>query len=169
MPCAGAYGGSGEGSVMASWQPAFGVAVLLLAGCSTAPPGDGLVGSLVAVDDTGLSDTPISDGWIVAVPQARGGDRWALGGLQVEPTDIGHVGFEVDEAALGGLDAAVAAVDRRGHFRLDAPPGPSVVCQLRPTDRPGRMLTMGCAAFDVPDAGRVEASFGEGGFFVDVS
>ena len=154
---------------MESWRPALGVAVLLLAGCSTTPPGDGLVGSLVAVDDTGLSDTPIAEGWIVAVPEARGTELWALGGRAVEPTDIGHVGFVVDEAALGSLDAAVAAVDGRGHFRIDAPPGPSVVCQLRPTDRPGRMLTRGCAAVDLPDTGRVEASFGEGGFYVEVS
>ncbi|MBD8059788.1 hypothetical protein IC607_12500 [Cellulomonas sp. JH27-2] len=155
---------------MLSLRQALGTAVVLVLGaCSAAPAGDGIAGRLVAVDDTGLRDVAIDGGWIAALPLADADGLWRGGGLAGEPGDLGHVEIPIDDSTLSGVEAVVAPVDERGRFRLAAPPGPTLICQLRPAGTGEHMITRGCAALDMPEAGLLMATFGEGGFFVEAS
>ena len=141
---------------------------LALAGCASTPDGTGLAGSIVGKDDTGLPDYPVGDGWIVAAPAGKAATMWAGEDVPADITDYAHLGFDLLDADIAAADAVRAPVTSNGQFRLDAPPGPSVVCWVLPVaDGPPR--SRGCTEIDLPAQGRLKGSWGEGGFFVEVA
>ena len=131
------------------------------------PDGPGLAGEIVGHDDTGLSDYPVGDGWIVAVPADKAPALWADEDLPADFTDYAHLGFDLRDADLAAVDGVRVPVTSNGQFRLDAPPGPSVVCWMEPVGD-GPMHSRGCTEIDLPDEGRLKGHWGEGGFFVEV-
>jgi hypothetical protein len=140
---------------------------LALAGCASTPDGPGLAGSIVGHDDTGRADYPVGDGWIVAAPAETAAILWADEQLPADITDFAHLGFDLRDADLAAADAVRVPVTSSGQFRLDAPPGPSVVCWLQSGGN-GPMRSVGCTEIDLPEDGRLKGHWGEGGFFVEV-
>jgi hypothetical protein len=143
-------------------------AAVVVTGCARTPGGDGLAGRLVGIDDTGRGDYELGGGWIAAVPADRASELWDSGGLSEQPAELTHAQIEIDEADLVDLDGVLAEVTDAGRFRLDVPPGPAIICWLEPAEAAGIMFSWGCSEVDVPSDGKLEASWGEGGFFVAV-
>jgi len=135
------------------------------------PPGEGgVAGSLVGKDDTGLPDSKGSDGSasVLVVPGASGPEVFPDTELVSTDEDLRYLTTDIDldrlERDLGGL---VFPIDEDGLFRLHAPAGPSVVCLIRRTPT-GAHVTSGCRYLDLPSTGRMSASWGEGGFGVEL-
>lgn len=143
-------------------------AVLIFSGCSDTPDGPGLPGRLVGVDDAGLGEYEAGGGALAVVPADRVTDLWDVGGLPGPPADLAHAQFSLGEADVADLDGVVARLTEEGRFRLDAPPGPTVVCWLGPDGDPGVLSSRGCAELDLPDEGALTATWGEGGFGIAV-
>lgn len=143
------------------------MAALVLSGCDGAPAGEGLVGRVVAIDDTGLGDSATGGGWLVAVPASRAPDLWATTDEGERPADLAHAGVELDQTGVEALDGVVAEVTDKGWFRLDAPAGPAVVCWIVPAEG-GPTVSRGCSEIDLPEDGRLTAKWGEGGFSLRV-
>jgi hypothetical protein len=145
--------------------PALAVAVSTLAllpaltSCAPATPG----GTLRSVDDTGLADTPIDEGWVLTLP-ADDDASWTL--LHARPSDaLDHLQVPVgpdNVTALGGTWQPV----RSGRFDLPADlTGTHLLCwAVTSGNGPATATTRGCAEVALDDDARVEATWGEGGF-----
>jgi hypothetical protein len=145
--------------------PALAVSVSALAllpaltGCAPTTPG----GTLRTVDDAGLADTPIDEGWVLTLP-ADDDASWTL--LHARPSDaLDHVQVPVDPddvTVLGGTWQPV----RSGRFDLPADlTGTYLPCWAGPSGHePATATTRGCAEVTLAEDARVEATWGEGGF-----
>ncbi len=137
---------------------AVGVA-LLLAGCTG---GDGVRGRLFSIDDTGLADTALDDGWVLAVPGAT--DTTEL--WPDADGDVHHLDRRLDTEAVERLDGVLVPVRAGGRFDLDLPAGNALLCRV--TGSADRPQAQGCAVVDLPDVGRIDATVGDAGFRVRV-
>lgn len=125
---------------------------------NTPVPGVGEVtGRYWAVDDTGLPDRPLSDETFLVIPGATVADIW--------PEDATHdySHFEINQRVDGDdlvatYGASVVEVQPNGRFRVDAPPGPTIIClgSLTGVDD--------CSELDLYDGASLRATWGEGGF-----
>ena len=137
------------------------VLALLAAGC--AGPDDGVQGRLVAIDDTGLADVPIEDGWIVALPGAGGVERlWPDLDGRVPDDELRYFHEHLDPDAVTERGGVVVPVRSGGRFTLDLPAGPTLVCRLTDTE------VQGCATVELLEGHGVHATVGEGGFDVTI-
>jgi hypothetical protein len=138
------------------------VAVLaLVLGCSA--PADGVSGRLVAIDDTGLPDSPIEDGWIVALPGPGGIERlWPDLDERVTDDELRYIHEDLDPDAVTERGGVVVPVGRGGRFTLDVPAGPTLICRY------DGVQVQGCADVGLLDGHGVHATVGEGGFTVTI-
>ncbi|NUU19157.1 hypothetical protein HP550_18060 [Cellulomonas humilata] len=133
----------------------------VVAGCSA--PANGVQGRLVAIDDTGLADVPLEDGWIVALPGPGGIDRlWPDLDERVPDDQLRYFHEPLDPDAVTEAGGIVAPVGGGGRFTLDVPAGPTLLCRLVDAE------VQGCAAVELLDGHGVHATVGEGGFFVTI-
>lgn len=147
------------------WTAVLAIAVLCAA---CAPTGDdGIQGSLVAVDDTGLDDVPVEDGWIAALPGPGGVDRlWPDLDEPVPDDQLRYFHERLDTAAVTEAGGVVVPVGSGGLFTLDVPAGPTLVCRL--TGTLSDASVEGCAAVELQEDRGVLATVGEGGFTVSI-
>ncbi|MEV6598591.1 hypothetical protein AB0M36_17195 [Actinoplanes sp. NPDC051346] len=141
------------------------LAPLLPACTPTAEPstGDnGLTGTAVVLDDTGLSDSPIEEGWIIAVPEAAVDDLWSAAGV-APPEDMPHANIPLSRDQVTRAGGVIAPLDREGRFALPAKEGGYLLCRLKQTESGGER-TRGCGVLTLPAAGKLRITDGEGGF-----
>lgn len=135
----------------------FGVPVVYY---NTPVPGVGEVtGRYWAVDDTGLPDMPMGDETFLVIPGATVADVWPAQATH----DYSH--FEIHQRVAGGdlmatYGASVVEVQPNGRFRVDAPPGPTIICR-------GSLIGVDyCSELDLYDGASLRAVSGEGGFSI---
>jgi hypothetical protein len=129
------------------------------------PPVNGVAGTIVSTDDTGLPDSPDGGGWIVAIPAEHIEEVVALarkGNRGFSDSDLPYTRFVLVDASAKKWGVAVAAVDDKGRFTLEVT-GPHLLCRAVET-RAGKRLTGGCDDVSLPAGGTVRATVGEGGF-----
>ncbi|WP_315098910.1 hypothetical protein [uncultured Cellulomonas sp.] len=138
-------------------------AVLVVAVCAAcAGPVQGVQGRLVGIDDTGLSDHAIEEGWVAALPGVTAADLWP----DLPDGELRYAAGRLEAGDVTAAGGVVAPVGGGGRFSLDVPAGPTLVCWARGTV--DELSTSGCGELDLPEDGRVRATFGEGGFSVSV-
>ncbi|MFI7543782.1 hypothetical protein [Actinoplanes sp. NPDC049599] len=80
----------------------------LLAAC-TDPPADGLTGTAVVLSDIGGSDTPITKGWIIAVPAAAVDDLWsATGNKPIDQQNLRYISARVSRDQVTQAGGVIA-------------------------------------------------------------
>ena len=129
------------------------------------PPGKGgMTGRYWLHDDTGLPDIPANKGQFLVVPGVTVYDLWPE---EVDPdvdrwfnTFMADFEFEELEEKYA---ATLVDVQRNGRFRVQAPPGPTVICRIGLLGG-----VFGCSELDLPESGSLKASSSEGGFRIDV-
>ena len=129
------------------------------------PPANGVAGTIVSTDDTGLPDSPAGGGWIVAIPAEHIEDVVTLarkGRKGFTSRDLPYSGFVLDQKTVRKWGAVLAEVDDKGRFTLEAT-GPHLLCRVEAT-RTGKRLTGGCDDVSLPAGGTVRATVGEAGF-----
>ena len=142
-----------------------GVAVAVPVVYFTAPPPGqgGLTGRYWLYDDTGLPSLPADEGVFLVIPDATVHDVWPD---KVDPdatrfnTFLADLNFKDLEEEYG---ASKVDVQRNGRFRVEAPPGQTVICWMS-----GPSGVFGCAELDLPENGSLKAESGEGGFWIGV-
>ncbi|WP_199516849.1 hypothetical protein [Nucisporomicrobium flavum] len=143
-------------------------AVLLLAplvAACTGPSHDGLTGKAVAVDDTGRGDSPIDEGWIIAVPAAAVDDLWSTtGNKPIGQQDLPYMAAQLNRDQVTRAGGVVAPLDDDGEFVLPAKEGEYLLCHLESADIGGGEVIQGCGFLTLPASGELEISRGEGGF-----
>ncbi len=136
---------------------------------TTGEPGFGVAFAKSDVD--GLDDSPYAAGTVLFVPATSASEFEAIAGVSAGDRDqLAHVFLEVEEEALGRLDAFVAPIGEDARFRVPGDPGSYLVC-LADTfadHTPGPPYSVvGCAPAEIPAGASPTVSFGEGG--VEVS
>ena len=149
------------------------VLTTLMGGCGiSAPeaPSNGIAGTIVSTDDTGLPDSPDGGGWIVAIPAEHRDDVVTLarkGRKGFTSRDLPYSGFVIDEKTARKWGAVFAEVDDKGRFTMVVT-GPHLFCRVE-EGRTGRRLAGGCDDVSPPAGGTVRATVGEAGFRVGLA
>ena len=130
---------------------------------NVSPPGKGgVTGRYWHYDDTGLPSLPADEGLFLVIPGVTVHDVWPD---EVDPdaerfdTFGADLNFEALEEKYG---ASMVEVQRNGRFRVEAPPGQTVICRI------GVSGVFGCGELDLPENGSLKAESGEGGFWIGV-
>ncbi len=118
-------------------------------------------------DVSGLTDSVLSSGEVLFVPEDRATDLAGTAGF--DPSDIDgmrHAFFELDESRLAELAGGAAAIGSDGSFPLDLPAGRYLVCLadtfVDHTSGPPYAV-VGCDVIDLSTGASLTVSFGEGG------
>ncbi len=122
-------------------------------------------GSMHSVDDTGRPPSPIEEGWMVALPASEA--TWDLLGARPES---GHIERTAkiergDVLDAGGVWQPLGA---RGSFELPVTPGEWAVCYLPNPDDAGPLGVAGCNVLQLEEGSRIDASWGESGFWAEL-
>jgi hypothetical protein len=142
--------------------------VQLPAAC-TDPPAGGLTGTAVVLDDTGRGDSPIGEGWIIAVPAAAVDELWSTtGNRAIDGQNLKSLTARVSQDQVTQAGGVVAALHDDGEFVLPAEQGEHLICYLETADVGGGEVIQGCGFLNLPASGELEVSDGEGGFTVGV-
>lgn len=156
-----------EIGVRGAWLAGVSLAVTsAVAGCAVGD--DALSGTVVVVQDVaGFRDTPVTEGFVAAVPWDAVDDVFASAprGEMTEP-HLGYLATELPWARVLAAGGAVAEI-RRGRFELEADAGEPLVCVAAETGS-GRELTRGCDRVDLPASGVLAITFGEAPVHVEV-
>lgn len=121
-------------------------------------PGEGdVTGRYWAVDDTGLPDRPFGEDTFLVIPGATVHDLWP------EEATHEYSHFEIHQRVDGDdlvatYGATVVEVQPNGRFRINAPPGPTVICLG------GLHGVSFCSELDLTAGAKLRATWGEGGF-----
>ncbi|ADG73316.1 hypothetical protein Cfla_0399 [Cellulomonas flavigena DSM 20109] len=110
----------GQGRIRAGAALVIALAPALV-GCSGTV--EGLPGRFVSVDDTGLGDNPVEDGWIAALPGVLAEDLWPDVGPAPVP-DLGYLDHRIERTDVDSSGGVLAPLGRGGRFGLDVPPAP---------------------------------------------
>jgi hypothetical protein len=123
---------------------------------------DRIRGEVVAVSDVvGEPDAPVSEGWVLAVPEDRVEELWTASDRDApRPESLPYWNPTLPAAIVDELDAVVVEVDDDGSFVLDVTPGPHLVCLL---ERPDPLLPFGCDLGTLEPDSPVRLTAGEGG------
>jgi hypothetical protein len=141
-----------------------GTAVLLaVAGCGGP---DGLHGRFIAVDDTGLPDSPVDDTAVLVIPAASVDD--VLDRFSTDPAYLQSVAASVTEAARLDAGGRRYVTDARGRFTLDVEPGEYWVCYSWGDPQAEPLEVNACGAATLPADAELVLSIGEGPFWVEV-
>jgi hypothetical protein len=136
----------------------------LLAAC-TDPPADGLTGTAVFLDDTGLGESPIDKGWIIAVPAAAVDDLWSTAGNKpIDRQNLKGVSARVTRDQVTQAGGVVAPLDDDGEFVLPVKEGPHLLCRLDSAIDNGPDVVQGCGFLTLPASGELGITDGENGF-----
>lgn len=140
-----------------------GVVVLIaLSGCGP----DGLHGRFIAVDDTGLSDSPVDDTAVLVIPEES--VREVLDGFTTDPAYLQSVGADVSEQALLDAGGRRYVTDAKGRFPLDVEPGEYWVCYSWGDPQAEPLVVNACGAAMLPADADLVLSIGEGPYGVRV-
>ncbi len=134
------------------------------------PPANGIAGTIVSTDDTGLPASPEGGGWIVAIPAERTEDVVALarkGHKGLTARDLPYSGFVLDDATAKKWKVVLAEVDDEGRFTM-AVTGPHLFCRVE-AGHTGKRRAGGCDDVSPPAGGTVRATVGEGGFRIGLA
>ena len=86
----------------------------LLAAC-TDPPADGLTGTYASLDDTGRGESPIDEGWIIAVPAAAVDDLWSTAGNKpIDRQNLQYMSARVGRDQVTQAGGVIASLDDDG-------------------------------------------------------
>jgi hypothetical protein len=132
-----------------------------------APPANGIAGTIVSTDDTGLPDSPSGGGWIVAIPAEHTEDVVTVARKRhkdLRLRDLPHAGFVLDDRTVKTWGAVLAEVDDDGRFTMVVT-GPHLFCRVEEGNT-GKRLARGCDDVSPPAGGTVRATVGEAGFRV---
>ncbi|MEU7903744.1 hypothetical protein [Actinoplanes sp. NPDC049118] len=139
----------------------------LLAAC-TDPPADGLTGTAVALDDTGRGESPIDEGWIIAVPATAVDGLWSTTGNDpIDNQNPKDVSARVSRDQVTQAGGVVASLDDDGEFVLPAKEGAHLLCHLERGES-GREWARGCGFLTLPASGELRITDGEGGFYAEM-
>lgn len=116
------------------------------------------------VSDTGLGSSKVDRGWLVALP-AGPEVTWALLDAS-RGSDLTHADLRLAEEDVLGADGLWQPVEG-GRFDLPVESGEYVLCFVVPADY-GPGVVRGCAEVTLGDTSRIDATWGEGGFRVQV-
>ena len=138
----------------------------LLAAC-TNPPADGLTGTYASLDDTGRGESPIDEGWIIAVPAAAVDGLWSTtGNKPIDQQDLPHMTARLDRDQVTQAGGVIASLDDDGEFVLPAKEGTHLLCHLDSAIDSGPDVVQGCGFLTLPASGELRITDGEGGFSV---
>ncbi|WP_143162608.1 hypothetical protein [Couchioplanes caeruleus] len=99
----------------------------LPAACAPDAGDDGLAGTAVVVSDMGMSDSPIDEGWIIAVPADTLDDLWTAADVQpVDQTAMRYMSVPLSRDQATRAGGEIAPLDDDGEFVL--PPGSAITC-----------------------------------------
>ena len=131
------------------------------------PPADGLTGTYASLDDTGRGESPIDEGWIIAVPAAAVDGLWSTtGNKPIDRQNLKGVSARVSHDQVTQAGGVVASLDDDGEFVLPAKEGEHLLCHLESADIGGGEVIQGCGFLTLPASGELEITDGEGGFSV---
>ncbi|MFC3385405.1 hypothetical protein [Couchioplanes azureus] len=141
----------------------------LLAAC-TGPTGeDGLAGTAVVLDDTGRGESPIDEGWIIAVPAAAVDDLWSTSGNKpIGQENLKYMSARVSRDQVTQAGGVIAPLDEDGEFVLPAKEGSHLLCRLLPAVDGGAEVIRGCGFLTLPASGELSITDGEGGFYAEM-
>lgn len=134
------------------------------------PPANGIAGTIVGTDDTGLPDSPSGGGWIVAIPAEHIEDVVTVARKRhkdLRLRDLPYAGFVLDDRTVKTWGAVLAEVDDDGRFTMVVT-GPHLFCRVREGDT-GQRLARGCDDVSPPAGGTVRATVGEAGFHIGLA
>ena len=143
---------------------------MMASGCGVRapePPANGIAGTIVRTDDTGLPDSPVGGGWIVAIPAEHIEEVLDLARRRsrgITARDLPYAGFTLDDRTAKAWGARLAEVDDDGRFTMVVT-GPHLFCRVKEGTTCQR-LARGCDDVSPPAGGTVRASVGEAGFRV---
>jgi len=123
-------------------------------------------GRMRALDDTGRPPSPIEDGWMVALPAV--GATWDLLGARPEDNNSVDSEAKIQKAEVLAAGGVWQPLGAGGRFDLPVEPGEWAVCYLPKPDDVGPHGVAGCNVLHLEEGSRVEASWGEGGFWAAV-
>ena len=135
---------------------------VVTSGC--APDAPGVRGQLVAVDDTGLPDRPLEQGWIAALPGTVAAGVWP--DVPTGDDELRYLSQPLDADRVERAGGVLAPVGPGGRFTLDVPTGLTLVCWVNGT--PDDLRTSGCASTELPEDGGLRVTWGEGGFWLEI-
>jgi hypothetical protein len=147
-------------------------ALVLTAGACTAPsetqPIDAslIAGEVVAVSDVaGEPESSVTNGWVLAVPDARVQELWeASDRPPPQPDELPYWNASIPRSVIDELAAALVALDRDGAFAVDVPPGSYLLCLLERIDP---VVPFGCDEVMLTSGVHVRVTVGEGGVRLD--
>jgi hypothetical protein len=122
-------------------------------------------GRMRAFDDTGLPPSPIEEGWMVALPAVDA--TWDL--LDARP-EGGHIErtAKIERGDVLGAGGVWQPLGAGGRFDLPVTPGEWAVCYLPNPNDVGPLGVAGCNVLQLEEGSRIEASWGENGFWAAV-
>lgn len=130
------------------------------------PPGEGgVVGRYWLKDDTGRPDRAANGGRLLVVPGVTVEGLWPNALDDENRTGPWYrsltAGYDFDQLKEQ-YGATIVEISNNGRFRVVAPPGPTIICDIGM----GRMS--GCSDVNLPERGTLRADAGEFGFVIYV-
>jgi len=122
-------------------------------------------GRMRAFDDTGFPPDAIQDGWMVALPAVDA--TWDLLGAHPQDNSV-DPDAKIQEAEVLAAGGVWQPLGAGGRFDLPVEPGEWAVCYLPDRDDGGPYGVVGCNVLHLEEGSRVEASWGENGFWAAV-
>ena len=145
-----------------TWLVRAGVSLAVLTGGAGCAVGDDALSGTVAVvhDVAGFRDTPVTEGFVAAVPGDAVDDVFASAPREgmAEP-HLGYLATELPRTRVLAAGGAVAEI-RRGRFELAVAAGEYLVCVVGASGS-GSERTRGCHRVDLPASGVLAITFGE--------
>ncbi|GAA4288267.1 hypothetical protein [Georgenia daeguensis] len=145
-----------------TWLVRAGLSLAVLTAAAGCAVGDDALSGTVAVvqDVAGFRDTPVTEGFVAAVPGDAVDEVFASAPReQMAETHLGYLATELPPAHVLAAGGAVAEI-RRGRFQLEVAAGEYLVCVVGASGS-GSERTRGCHRVDLPASGVLAVTFGE--------
>ena len=150
-------------------------ASLLLAGAPgcDAPPSDPgpapsgfhrVTGQAVAIDDTGLPDSPMTDATFVLLPATMEAQVWAGTEADMDEHQLPYLTARLDPAVLA--EGTLFETTSRGRFIANVPAGEHLLCRIGDHIELDARWTSGCARVSAAGDATWRVTGGEGGIHV---
>lgn len=160
------------GSLAARIAASAGVLLAGGSGCIASPPDPGpapsgfhrVSGQAVAVDDTGLSDSPMTEAEFVLLPAAMVAQLWAGTEADADEHQLPYLTARLDPAVLA--KGILFETSSRGRFIVNVPAGEHLLCRVGDPSELDARWTSGCERVSAAGDATWRVTAGEGGIHV---
>lgn len=123
-----------------------------------------MTGHAIAIDDTGLPDSPMADATFVLLPAAMEEQVWAGTDADMDEHQLPYLTAVLAPAILA--DGTLVETTSRGRFNVIVPAGEHLLCRVGDRIERDARWTSGCARVTATGPGTWRVTAGEGGIHV---